>query len=448
MLKGVAVLGVFVLVPALLHAQARDVSRGEVAGTVYDSVTRSPVVGATVQMVSASDPSQQTYGATTDGRGRYLITGVPPGRYIAGFEHAALDSLALRSPIRPFDVVAGKRANVDLAVPAPATIATALCGQSGRADSTGVLIGHLIDARTRAQLDSGEVQARWHELVLDSTGFNQFDRVSTSALHSGGWFVLCGVPAHTDVAVRGWQSADTTGLVLVSVPLAGVARRDLFLRGTSTVRGTVLSERRRPIPNAHVGPVGRERAVVTDSAGAFFLGGIPAGTQTLEVRALGYAADYKPLHLRADRDTTIAITLTSVRKVLDTIRVVAQSMFNQNLQGFNQRRRFGAGYFYDADDIRKRGTYDLFQLFWQVPSVRVVYDGFQRTVMMREAGALCTPELFLDGMRMFGGITNLDLLARPADVVGLEVYRASQAPPEFRSMRNCGSIVLWTNPRE
>jgi len=447
MLKRAAILGAFVLVPALLHAQARDASRGEVAGTVYDSVARSVVVGAIVQMVSAADPSQQLYSATTDLRGRYLITGVLPGRYVAGFLHAALDSLALNSPLRAVDVVAGKRASLDLAVPAPATIAAALCGNSGRADSTGVLIGLLVDARTRMPFDSGEVQAHWHEFVFDSAGFNQFERVSTSAVHAGGWFVLCGVPALSDIAVRGWKEADSTGLVLVTVPFAGVARRDLFLRGTSTVRGTVLSERRRPIPNARVGPVGRERAVVTDSSGAFLLADIPAGTQTLEVRALGYAPEYRPVHLRADGDTTLAVTLTSTNTVLDTIRVFAQRVFDRELEGFDRRKRFGGGYFFDADDIRRRGAYDLIQFFRQVPSLRVVNDGFERTVMMRSMAELCTPELFLNGMRMPGDmIGNLDLLARPDEVVGLEVYRATQTPPEFRSFNNCGSIVIWTRP--
>ncbi|MEX2152100.1 MAG: carboxypeptidase-like regulatory domain-containing protein [Gemmatimonadaceae bacterium] len=445
MLKRVAMLGAFVLVPALLRAQARDASRGEVAGTVYDSVARSAIVGAIVQMVSAADPSRPVYSATTDARGRYLITGVEPGRYVAGFFHAALDSLALNSPLRAFNVVAGKRASVDLAVPAPATIATAFCGHSGRADSTGVLIGVLADARTRRPLDSGEVQARWHEFVLDSTGFNQFDRVATDTVQAGGWFVLCGVPALSEVAVRGWKEADSTGLVLVTVPFAGVTRRDLFMRGTSTVRGTVLSERRRPIPNARVGPVGRERVAVTDSSGAFFLGDIPAGTQTLEVRALGYAPDYRPVYLRADGDTILAVTLTSTKKVLDTIRVFAQRVFDRELQGFDRRRRAGGGYFFDADDIRRRGAYDLFSFLWQVPSLRVVHRGFERTIMMRSGADLCTPQLVLNGMRMPGDlITDLDLLARPDEVVGLEVYRGTQAPPEFSSFNTCGAIVVWT----
>src|SRR5687768_15763422 len=76
MLLRVVAIGAFGLIPPLLPAQARDASRGEVAGTVYDSVTRSAVVGAIVQVVSAVDPSKDTYSATTDSRGRYAITGV------------------------------------------------------------------------------------------------------------------------------------------------------------------------------------------------------------------------------------------------------------------------------------------------------------------------------------------------------------------------------------
>jgi hypothetical protein len=162
-----SIVALWLLLPTLVRAQADTTGRGEVYGTVYDSVARRPVVGAVVQIVSATNIATQAYSAVTDERGRYVVTGMTPGSYISGFHHSALDSLALEPPLRRLTIAAGKRVRLDLAVPSARTIVTAFCGHDGTADSTGVLLGVMRDARTNAFIDSGTVQARWQDLVLD-----------------------------------------------------------------------------------------------------------------------------------------------------------------------------------------------------------------------------------------------------------------------------------------
>lgn len=441
----VGMIAACVLFPVALGAQGDAAGRGEVHGSVYDSVARRPVVGAVVQIVSASNPAARAYSATTDAEGRYVVTGVEPGKYVGGFLDAALDSLALNAPLRPLDVLPGKRVRLDLAVPSPATLVKAFCGRDGAADSTGVVIGLLRDARTRTSVDSGTVQATWNDLVLDARGFNQYARIVTSPALRDGWFVLCGVPGEVDVGLLGWHGADSTGLIIASVATAGVVRRDLFVRGVAVIRGSVVSERNQPVPNARVGVIGRERSVATDSAGAFHLGNVPAGSQTIEVRALGFAPERNLLHLRADGDTSLAVTLTSMKKVMDTIRVIAQRLYDRDLDGFQRRKRRGGGHFFDQESIQRRRPYDVFQLLRQVPSVRMMQNGFDRTVTMRGG---CSPELYLNGMRMPTDlVADLDLLAHPDEVVGLEVYSGIETPAEFSSFGSCGSIVLWTRLR-
>jgi hypothetical protein len=436
-----------VLLPGVASSQVAA-RAGAVHGTVYDSVARRPVAMATVQVASAVNPGGTTYSATTDERGRFVILDLQPGRYIVGFHHIALDSLAVNSPVRSFDVEPDKRARIDLAVPSPATLMRAFCGADGQADSTGVVIGQLRDARTRLVLDSGHVQAAWHDIVLDSTGLRQEPAGLRSSVTREGWFVLCGVPGDGDVILRGWHGMDSTGFVLASVPTAEVRRRDLYVRGVANVAGVVVSDRRQPLANARIGVVGMKRSVSSDSAGAFYLGALPAGSQTLEVRALGYAPEHRLLHLRGDGDTTLAVTLTSMKKVLDTIQVVARRLYDRDLNGFQRRMRLGSGHHLDEEYIRRRRAFDVFQLLWSVPALRVVQTGFNKTVVIQRGASSCVPALYLNGMRMPNDLLgDLDLLARPDEVVALEVYRGLETPPEFLSFDGCGAIVVWTRSR-
>jgi hypothetical protein len=422
-----------------------------VFGVVYDSVARAPIAGAAVQLIFAAAPEREAYGAATDAHGNYRIISVPAGRYVVGFQHQSLDSLALTPPLRSVDVIGGESVRADLAIPSPSQLVRTICGRSGSADSTGLLIGILRDARTGLAADSGAVHAQWQELALNSAGFSRSDRELTAAVGHDGWFALCGFPAGTDVAVQGWSRSDSTGLVAVSVPVDGLARRDLSFGGTAVVRGTVISEHNLPIPNARIRVVGRENPVPSDSAGNFRIGAAPAGSQTLETRALGYAMEQRPIVLAAGGDTTFSIRLTSVKQVLDTFHVIAQRVYNRDSFGFEQRRKAGWGTFFDEQDVRRRRPYDLFTLLYDVPSLQVWRNGFAATILMRSglAGDKCVPEFYVDGWRMPQYmLRDLDMLVSPDQLLGMEVYQANHAPPQFQSspMTGCGSIVIWTRP--
>jgi hypothetical protein len=445
MQKDLVVIALAALLPWTLHAQADTVRTGSIVGTVYDSVARAPLAGAVVEIVRASNPSAGMRSVVTDNRGRYEIAGIDSGRYIAGFRHDALDSLELDLSPRSVDVIPGRHARLDFAVPAPSTIVTAVCGPRWVADSTGLLFGLLRDARTRSPLDTGTVQVRWQELVFSQGGIHYDDKLVTRTVDRNGWYALCEVPGGVDVVIRAWEGADSTGPALATVAVGGIARRDFFLRGTATIRGFVLSERKRPVPNARVGIAGRERSVITDSAGNFFLGDIHAGSQTLEFRALGFAPEYRFLHLPDRGDTTLAVTVTSTRKVLDTIRVVGRRILDRDLEDFRRRRRMGSGSYLDEEEIRRRRPSDVFQLLWGLPGVRISQHGLGRTVLMSGMAGLCAPDFFLNGWRMSSDLLGeLDLLARLDEVIAIEVYRGGQAPAEFATLSMCGSIVIWT----
>jgi len=429
-----------------VSAAAQSDTTGAISGTVYDSIARAPLSGATVQMVDAAHP-ERLRSVTTDAKGRFTIDALTPGRYLIGFQHPSLDRFALDMPTRVVDVPEGRRVNADLATPSPATLNATICGASGAADSTGLVVGVLRDARSGNLADTGSVVGTWQEVVFEKSRLSVVDRETRATIGQSGWFGLCGVPSGVDVLARASHLADTTGFVVLRVEPAGIARHDLSFGGTATVRGVVRTEKDRPLANARVAIAGVERAVVSDSSGTFWLGGIPAGSQSVEVRAIGYVPDVRELELAPDTVVEFTAKLTSVKRVLDTVRIVATRLYNRDSNGFQRRKRMGFGTFFDQEDIERRHPYDLYSLMYTAPSVRVVQRGFDRSIVMRSTMGTCSPSVFLDGQRMSGfSSSDLDLLVRPDEVAGLEIYRPIDTPAEFTDFNGCGAVVIWTKP--
>jgi hypothetical protein len=436
-----------VTVLALLALASRATAQqqtGEVNGTVYDSVAKAPLRGAIVQMVATAGTPLFT--DSTDARGRFAFKDVPPGRYFVEFTHPVLDSLALVPPLSGAEVRAGETTRLALGVPSPATVLTQIC-KATPADSAGLFFGVLRDARTGRGLDSGQVKVRWHEIVIDTSGFNSSEKGASATSSGGGWFAMCGVPQGTDVIVQAVHGTDSTGMALVSVPAHGLMRFDLDVGGEATIHGRITS-RGRPLPNARVRAGGESRMAYTDSAGAYRLR-VPAGTQTVDFRAIGYAPQATVVTLAAESSTEMSQELTTFKRVLDTIQVLAKRVYSIDAKGFERRRKSAAGMFFDADMVRRRSPYSVMQLLYDVPSLRVYQSGLDRTIVMRGGNSFssqpCAPAFFLDGVEIPSEfLTDLDMYVRPQTLEGMEVYRGMMVPPEFHRLNKCGAIVVWT----
>ena len=436
-------LGSGIAAVALALSSARAQQPGSVSGTVYDSVGRAPLEGAIVQMVPAAGTG--LFSATTDARGRYSIAGAPPGRYVIGFQHYVLDSLALEPPVGAVQVRASENVVRNLAVPAPSTIVRLAC-RTTPADSVGFFFGVLTSARTRGGLDSGRVTVRWFDIVIDSSGVSHRERTLHATTAPDGWFGLCGMPAGAEVVVRAHHSTDSTGLSLVHVPSHGLKRFDLALGGRATVRGRVTSQGM-PVANARVIAVGEDRGVHTDTLGHYRLA-MAAGTQTVEVRALGYVPGARDVTLSPDSETLLEVELTTVDRLMDTIRIVAQRVNSVDLEGFERRRRTTDGVFFDAETARRRAPFSVFQLLREVPSLRIEGLGLERRILMRAGDSFfggCSPAFFLNGIQMPAELlVDLDVFVLPEELQGMEVYRGTNVPGEFRNFTDCGAVVVWT----
>jgi hypothetical protein len=456
-----------------------------VTGVVYDSLAHRPLAGAIVQLADVNPSAPYARSATTDSLGRFNFAGVRDGRYLIGFLHPVLDSIGLEEPTREVFVRDGRAARIDLALPSAQRLRTAICRSSEPKDSTGIILGFIRSAATHQPVEGASVVGEWAEFIFTREGLARNIPRLVATTGSNGWFALCGVPSGGAVALLASHGADSTSVIEVDVSPDGFARRDLHLgaadaavvvdstvvrrlatrdsaagsdslvaisrllrTGVGRLTGTVRrSPGDEPLAGAQVSIVDGPRTRA-DDRGNWTLSNAPLGSRVLEVRAVGYYPERRTVDVVAGA-APIRSTLSTLKSVLDTVRVRATTLYARDRNGFQQRRRSGLGRYITPEDIRRRHPLYLTDLLRTMPGIFLQYDAdsFSRQLMMRGSGrGFCTPTIYLDGMQMFSfDAGDLDLLVRPEDITGVEVYSGTTAPPQFqRAFSGCGSIVVWT----
>ena len=107
-------------------------------------------------------------------------------------------------------------------------------------------------------------------------------------------------------------------------------------QGTATLRGTVVdSLSGQPLAGVSVGLTGQPGGTATDELGNFKLGGIVAGTYTLRIGALGYAARALPLTLASGETRRVAVPLAQAVLQLSEVTVNQSHDPNQSLAGIS-----------------------------------------------------------------------------------------------------------------
>lgn len=475
-LKRTAALVLALMVPAGLRAQ-QPPAPVRVQGTVFDSLSSTPIAHALVQFARENgDPGMAS--ATTSADGTFELM-LQPGTWIAGFTHPRLDSLMIELPAWRVSVVPGKRLRVVLSIPSPRTLLKALCGVQ-QEDSVGVLQGYVLRAPQLGALDSTDVFVQWTELQIADRGLERAMPTLRARVAPDGSYRACGIPANTQAVAWTQRGAASTGLVAAMIPKWGVARQDLRLdpaatreivvaRDSGTVEDStplLPGEILRPLPrvgsarltgvvrdasgqvveNARARIIDR-RPVKTNDSGVFVLDSVAYGTQTLEVRALGYAPESRVVNVTADAPPD-TIRLMSLKAMLDTIRITTQRVYDADVSGFQQRRLGGTGRYVGREEIERRNPYEFTNLLYGFPGVRVTFTHGRVSLTMRGVQGLCTPAIFLDGYeQLVDDASDLNFLVQPEEIQGVEVYNsAPSAPVQFwgRGGTGCGSIVVWT----
>ena len=479
LLKLATAFALALLAPAGMHAQ-QPVTPVKVQGTVFDSLSRTPLANALVQFVHGGGESG--YASVTTGSDGKFTLNLEPGKWIAGFSHPLVDSLMIELPARPVDVGSRPGPRVALAIPSSHTLLLAFCGRQ-TADSVGVLQGYVRRAPEESLLDSGGVYVQWMEIQFGRKGIERDLPTLRARINPDGSYRVCGVPANTEAAVWAQRGAASTGLAAAVIPKSGIARLDLtldplathevvFLRDSGAVadstpllpgeklrpapkvggarfNGVVGDAKGKPLETARARIIGR-RPAKTNSAGVFVLDSLALGTQTLEVRALGFVPMSRLVNV-TDAAPPDTIRMTSIKAMLDTIRVIGERVYNADVNGFEMRRRGGMGRYVSREDIDRRRPYDFTNLLYNVPGMRVSFRAGYISIAMRGVFGTCSPAIFLDGFQQildYG--SDLNFLVQPDEIEGVEIYTSGAlTPAQFtgRGGTGCGSIVVWTRQR-
>jgi hypothetical protein len=375
----------------------------------------------------------------------------------------------------------------DLAVPSSSRLRAAICGAQVLADSGGVILGTVRRAEDASPAPSVLVKADWFEYGLSRTGLTRQAARRSATTTENGWFALCNVPLGGSVALTASNGSDSTGLIEVDIPRPGVVRRELFLGpaevqvlvagdakaaaagnarstavgpttaanaasrsrrvfvGAGRLSGTVVSvAQNRPIAGAEVsiadGPQAR-----TNDRGEWFMTNAPLGTRMVEVRAVGYYPRKQTVNVLQQMQK-VDVSLSTLKAVLDTVKIIARRLpKGPDNGGFERRRKMGIGKFITPVDIYRFPVINTTDLFYRILGVRL--DSPREPIMFRGTfEPWCRASIFVDGQNMsFMVGADIDDYVPPRDVAGIEIYTATNSPPQFQSgLGGCGSVVIWT----
>lgn len=253
--------------------------------------------------------------------------------------------------------------------------------------------------------------------------------------------------------------SEITGRIAVAVaalsasPMAAQEPEPEQERPLAVLAGRVVSATTgAPLEGAVVSLLGSGYGALTDSIGNFLIPQTFAGSDTVEVRFIGYTPSKTQLTLEPRgpsgmlTNRVIFLLSPSVVRIAELTVEVTGTRGSIKLAGFEERRMKGFGVFYDPIAIRNRNPRLSSDMLRGLPGVTVgrIEHGQAPVYMSRGARGDCPPALYLDGVYQSG--LNVDDI--PIDDLGaMEIYRGpSETPGEYQrtSGRTCGAVVIWT----
>jgi hypothetical protein len=471
-LLAAAVLALTALLPSrALSAQVA------LRGVVFDSLAKAPLKGALVQLVGSEPASAFGQTVVSNALGQFELLNVPAGAYTLGFYHPMLDSLGMEPIARTITLGQRSQVEANLAIPSAAVLRAAICGRGGSAELGGFLIGRVRSARDGEPIGGVLVQAEWMEYTIGAGEVERRTPSRADTTNSDGFFALCNVPAPGAIAMLATRGADSTDVIELETTGGGFLRRELFLGearvgsvtldttttgrasgalvrqqvhvGDGRVSGVVLTkEGTAPLAGAVVrldnGPQAR-----TNAQGEWSISNAPAGTRRLEIRAVGHYPERRTVDV-IDGAPPVRVAMLELTTIMASVNVTAARDASRALVEFEARRKSAFGRFLTRDDIERRRPVVTSDMFRAVQGVFLdgVRDSDQRIQMRGIFDARCDALIFVNGGVMPGlSAADLDDLAPPRNIIGIEVYQPGTVPAEFQQLStntSCGVIAVWT----
>jgi hypothetical protein len=169
------------------------------------------------------------------------------------------------------------------------------------------------------------------------------------------------------------------------------------------------------------------------------------------------ALAYRPtldgiLDLGEGGSVTVEIYLDPKPIELDSLKVAVERVETFRVletAGFHERVEMGFGNFITPEELRTRNPRYFFEVFRNIPGVRVSAAGLMGTTIeftvASVRGPTCTPRVFVDGIQVNVEM-GLEAVVEVDQLAGVEVYsRPSQVPLQWGgSDSTCGVLLMWT----
>jgi hypothetical protein len=428
-------------------------------GYVLDSIHNEPLAHASVFIEGTGRTG------LTDKDGHYRIDSIPAGKHRVVGMHALLDTVGvqMRTPEYPFG--SGEVHDLDLAIPGGERLAKSMCRPAQLNLGPAMMTGFVRDPETGGPAKGARVELVYN--VTDVIG-RKTPTVRSSVVDSAGFYRICGIPADMSGKVQVFRNGVSSGEVPAEVTnfialraFSIVAQHQAIAevkndsgkvrkvaRGSGVVTGKVVDKKGNPLGGARVMLQGGGTVAVSRPNGDFTLDSLPLGTQAIQVRKLGYAASEVPVEVASNAPTKADVVLGDFVPTLAVMKVEAARDKALADIGYLSRKQTGMGTYLDGDRI-DHASMSFSDVMRTVAGLRVVPTGDGRTSVItdsRSAGNGCV-NYYVDGTpwtTMTPG--DIDDYLRPSELVAIEVYHGSGAPPQYTQpgQSGCATIVAWT----
>jgi hypothetical protein len=181
------------------------------------------------------------------------------------------------------------------------------------------------------------------------------------------------------------------------------------------------------------------------------LDSLPAGTQALVVRQLGYSPTEVPVELSARTPARVMVKLGVLVPQLSPVEVVSRREEGLQKVGFLDRKRTSAGgYFIGPEQLAKRNATKFTDVLRTTPGLRVQESNGQAMITSTRSaqGGGCVT-VYVDGapwQQIDPG--DLDTFVQPNEIAAVEVYSGASIPAQFTTPgQSCSAVVVWTKTR-
>ncbi len=458
---------------------------GSIIGVVEDSLHEGALPQAGVGVVQL--PQHHT---VTSASGAFRMDSLPPGRYTLEVTHPVLDSLGIRLVSDTVSVAAGGVQTVTMSVPGQRTLTSVVCTPAKLRFGPGVILGRVAEADTEKPAEGAEVSVAWTETEVGSDlGIRSAPRVRRATVLADGTYRICGVPASFKGSLQATRAGASTAEVPIEVTEQALSMRMLYLpsatalaapaanagasgsgtgsastvaparaaanvngtrparalaRGSAVIRGKVTNAGGVPVSDARISVQGSSATTASNADGSFTLSGVPAGTQSVLVRRVGYEPVERPIDVRSRLPNELTVRLGSYTPQLATVEVKEKQTDRFGSTGFDKRRTNGMGKYLDEDQIAKIAPTFTTDALRRIPGLSVTGSG-QNANLTTTRGNGCVAYLVDRNPMRLGG-SSIDDLVNAQDVSAVEFYQPSEAPLELTSGSNsgCALLVIWT----